>query len=130
MNTKRNPMQTAAAAALLGAALLVAPGQARDADAALVGGPVYDHREIVEAYSTDVYWLEFYGGELASIAVYGDGDTDLDLYVYDQWGNLICTDADYTDVMFCNFVPYRTGEYRVEIQNLGRIWNEYLMDVE
>jgi len=40
--------------------------------------------EAVQAYNTDVYNVWFTGGELASVLVWGDHDTDLDLYVYDH----------------------------------------------
>ena len=36
----------------------------------------------------DLYKIAFRGGEVARAAVSGDGDTRLDLYVYDENGNL------------------------------------------
>jgi hypothetical protein len=39
----------------------------------------------VEAFSTDRFQpILFRGGELAMITVIGDGDTDLDIFVYDE----------------------------------------------
>jgi hypothetical protein len=67
------------------------------------------------------------GGELARIAVLGDGDTDLDLEVFDENGNLIARDIDLTDQCVVSWTPRWTGAYRVRITNLGYIYNNYLM---
>jgi hypothetical protein len=88
------------------------------------GGPKYDvHR--VEAESTDVFYLTFSGGEDAMVAIDGDGDTDLDLYVYDEHGFLIGYDNDGTDVCVVRFLPRWTGVFRIEVRNLGRVYNDY-----
>ena len=81
----------------------------------------------VEAGSTDVYDLAFAGGSEASVYVEGDGDTDLDLYVLDELGNQVCAHADNSDVMSCSWTPASTGEFRVEIENLGGVYNEYFL---
>ena len=83
---------------------------------------VYD---IVRARDIDVWRLVFRGGEYAELCVVGDGDTDLDLYVYDENGNLICSDTDYTDRNYCSWTPRWTGPFRVVIENLGTVYNEY-----
>lgn len=91
-----------------------------------VEGPAY-HQDSVSARTNDWYTLNFRGGEPARIAVIGDGDTDLDLYVYDQNGNLICSDTDYTDRLICAWNPAWTGQFRVKISNLGRVYNRYTL---
>ena len=52
-----------------------------------VGGTKYGH-DAVEAYSTGVYTVRCYGDELTRVVVDGDGDGDtgLDVYVYDENG--------------------------------------------
>ena len=50
----------------------------------------------VKAKGTDVYHISFRAGQTAVVTVIGDGDTDLDLYVYDENGNLIDKDVDYS----------------------------------
>src|SRR5689334_19047666 len=79
----------------------------------------------VSARSTDVYAIPFAGGEPALVTVRGDGDTDLDLYVYDENGNLICSDTDYTDQLICSWSPRWTGMFRIEVRNLGNVYNRY-----
>lgn len=88
------------------------------------GGPGMT-TERVNAGATDTYGITYRGGELAEILVVGDGDTDLDLYVYDENGNSVCTDNDYTDTMYCSWVPKWTGEFTVRIKNLGDVYNVY-----
>jgi hypothetical protein len=89
-----------------------------------VGGMKYDvHR--VDAFSTDVFHVVFYGGEDAVVVVDGDGDTDLDLYVYDENGHLIGSDTDATDYCVVRFHPRWTGPFRIEVRNLGSVYNVY-----
>ena len=90
-------------------------------------GAVSGHRDRVLARSTDTYRLNFNGGERAEILITGDHDTDLDLYVYDENGNDICKDVDSTDTMYCKWNPRWTGEFRIEIKNLGSISNIYTL---
>ena len=89
-----------------------------------VNGPCYDvHR--VEARSTDTFYVTFRGGEDAMVVIQGDHDTDLDLYVYDENGNLIGSDTDNTDQCVVGFHPNWTGTFRIEVRNLGYIYNQY-----
>lgn len=90
-----------------------------------VEGPARS-RSVVNTRASDTYRVNFRGGERAVVLVSGDGDSDLDLFVYDQNGNLICKDDDETDDMVCSWTPRWTGQFRVEIKNLG-IANEYVI---
>lgn len=91
-----------------------------------VNGPS-ETDECVLANSTDTYRIKFRGGETAEVLVMGDGDTDLDLYVYDENGNLIDKDIDSTDTMLCMWTPKWTGEFIIKIKNLGSVRNYYTM---
>ena len=81
----------------------------------------------VNAHGTDVYRVNFRAGETGIVTVVGDGDTDLDLYVYDQNGNLIDKDVDYTDNCVCTFVPRWTGLFVIKIVNRGSVYNRYVL---
>ena len=83
------------------------------------------HFDGVLARNIDNYTINFYGGELAEIAVAGDGDTDLDLYVYDEYGNQICSDTNWSDRTYCRWMPSWTGSFRIAIENLGAVRNRY-----
>jgi len=51
---------------------------------------------VVRPGTTDVIKATIYAGHPAEVAVIGDGDTDLDLYVYDPAGRLVAYDDDDT----------------------------------
>ncbi len=68
----------------------------------------------------------FVGGEAAEVRVRGDGDTDLDCYVYDQNGNLVDSDTDTTDYCILRWAPQWTGPFALRIRNLGSVWNAYV----
>ncbi len=91
-----------------------------------VNGPSRTY-ETVRAGDTDTYRVSFVADYLAEILVSGDGDTDLDLYVYDSNGNLIASDTDYTDDCYVRWVPLWTGNFIVKIVNRGRVYNRYVM---
>jgi hypothetical protein len=81
----------------------------------------------VDARSMVSYRIAFRGGEVAEVIVNGDGDTDLDLYIYDQFGNLVALDDDRTDYCVARWLPRRSQVYRVVIENLGSVYNEYTL---
>lgn len=83
--------------------------------------------ERVNANSTDVYQISFVANRRAEIVVVGDGDTDLDLYVYDSNGNLIESDTDYTDNCYVSWTPLWTGRFTVKVKNRGNVYNNYVI---
>ena len=95
--------------------------------AGAVNGP-RSGRFSVAAGATDSFTVRFYGGEMASIFVSGDGDTDLDIYVYDAVGNLITKDDDYLDTCFVQWRPMWTGTFTIKVVNRGRIYNNYSIE--
>ena len=87
-------------------------------------GVKYDvHR--VEGYSTDTFYVSFWGGEEGAILISGDGDTDLDLLVFDEYGNLVGSDTDRSDDCVVRLLPRWTGTFRIEVRNLGHVYNQY-----
>jgi len=83
-------------------------------------------RTVVTRGAVDNFRVTFRGGEPARVLVSGDGDSDLDLYVYDENGNLICRDIDRTDDMICGWTPRYTGPFTIRVKNLGMA-NEYVI---
>lgn len=72
---------------------------------------------VVRPGTTDVIKATIYVGHLAEMAVIGDGDTDLDLYVYDPAGRLVGSDEDETDRCYVRFFPRTTGTYTIKVVN-------------
>lgn len=93
-----------------------------------VNGPATDV-STVAANSYVYYTVNFRAGELAECAVIGDGDTDLDVYVYDQNNNLITKDIDYTDNCYVSWTPRWTGAFKIKIVNRGNVYNRYIIAV-
>lgn len=81
----------------------------------------------VNALATDVYTISFRAGEAAVIVISGDGDTDLDLYVYDELSNLIAADDDGSDDCIVRFTPKWTGPFTVRVKNRGIVYNRYVI---
>jgi hypothetical protein len=81
----------------------------------------------VNAGSTDQFSLNFTAGRLVEILISGDGDTDLDLYVYDSNNNLIASSEDYSDDCYVSWVPRWTGNFTIKVVNRGGVYNRYVI---
>jgi hypothetical protein len=99
-------------------------------EAGAILGPV-DLRTRVDAYDTDRFRpISFAGGQWARVVVEGDGDTDLDLYVYDERGNLVASDDDSTDYCIARWFVRADGRYTIVVRNLGGVYNEYTLTID
>jgi hypothetical protein len=85
------------------------------------------HRDRVDPYATDVYSVRYRGGETARATAAADGRYDIDLYVYDDSGNLITYDNDLTSIGICTWRPARTGDYYLGVKNATEDWVTYLL---
>ncbi len=106
--------------------LVVLGTLAPQADAGATHGPGFDAGR-VPRFSTMTYTVCFDGGELAMIQVSGDGDTDLDLRVFDSNGRLVASDNDWTDQCIVAFVPTRTQYFTIQIVNHGPVFNNFTL---
>lgn len=79
----------------------------------------------VEARKSDFYSVTLKGGDQASILVTGDGDTDLDCYLMDENDHVVARDVDKGDTCLLSMTPAWTGQFRVEVRNLGTVYNRY-----
>jgi len=73
----------------------------------------------------DKYEIGFTAGEVAEVSVIGDGDSDLDLYIYDSDGGLVAKCVDGSDRCYLTWRPTRSMVYRIEVHNLGKVFNKY-----
>lgn len=81
----------------------------------------------IDANSTRTLYGTFNGGSRARLIVSGDGDTDLDLYVYDEYGNLADSDIDNTDYCVTEWTPRRNGQFKIVIKNRGSVYNNCVL---
>lgn len=79
------------------------------------------------AGQTDVWEVPFYGNSYAEIAVVGDGDTNLDVAITDENGNVFCYDVSWSDSLYCDFTPAWDGYFYVTVQNMGGVRNSYYL---
>jgi hypothetical protein len=80
--------------------------------------------ELVRSNATDVYRVEFTGREVGEVLISGDGDSDLDLYIHDDAGNLVTKGDGLTDDEFVRWMPLRTGQFAIRVKNRG-VANRY-----
>ena len=64
------------------------------------------------------------------VALKGDGDTDLDVYVYNSQGALVAYDSDFSDLCAVRFWALRGGTYRIVVVNRGNVYNRYVMRID
>jgi hypothetical protein len=68
----------------------------------------------------------FEGQKPAQILVIGDGDGDLDLWVYDgNTGNEIASDTDLTSVCIADWTTRYEGPFTVKVKNVGTVWERF-----
>ncbi len=60
-----------------------------------------------------------------TVVVRGDGDTDLDLFIFDGVGRTVVSDTRLGDYCFVTFRVTRGGTFPVQVRNHGGVWNEY-----
>jgi hypothetical protein len=110
----------------LGLVVVAAVGSASNASP--VDGRKFDI-EVVNAYSSVTYTEYFSAGELTTVYVSGDGDTDLDLFIYDENGVLVDSDTAFGDECVATVVPNWTGRFTIEVRNLGSVYNQYTLNI-
>lgn len=84
----------------------------------------------IYAYETKTYTMTFYRGNRAEVWVSGDGDTDLDLYVYDPYGNRVAYDDDATDECYASWNVRYTGRYTIKVVNRGSVYNDFSIEAD
>lgn len=97
---------------------------AADRPRGLVDGPRL-HSAVAPPLATHTYREAFRSDEAATVLIAGDGDSNLDLYVFDEGGRRICSSEQLDDVEVCRWRPPAPGRYTIHIVNRGRADNRY-----
>ncbi|HVS39013.1 MAG TPA: hypothetical protein VMS17_25870 [Gemmataceae bacterium] len=81
--------------------------------------------DVVEAFHVDTYTVRFEAGEPALVVLKGDGDTNLELEVYDENGHLIAANLDDGAGALVTWTPKWTGKFTIKVVNRGAVFNHY-----
>ena len=65
--------------------------------------------------------------EVARVALSGDGDTRLDLYIYDENGNPVESQVGPGDDALASWVPLWSGKFTIKVVNRGLLANRYVL---
>lgn len=95
------------------------------AQADRVGGRVTD-RATVQAYQSLFFEVEFLDNHLAAIAIAGNGQTNLALFLFDADGH-VAVGVGRGDRKMASMNVSRTGTFRVEVRNLGSRPNTFVI---
>ena len=89
------------------------------------GGPGCD-KGTVMAGDAVRYRIDFKPREMAAVGVLGDGDTDLDCYVFDQAENLLRADESTSPHCYLQWYTQNGGVFTIVVSNLrGSVYNNY-----
>lgn len=79
----------------------------------------------IDGYQNVYYDESFFGGEQAVVTLQGHNPSDIDLWVYDEYGNLICSSTGYSSYESCTWTPAWTGNFTVRVENEGHARGTY-----
>jgi hypothetical protein len=87
--------------------------------------------DVAPAHGTVAWNMTFRGNETTRIRISGDGDTCLELRVYNQFGKLVISDTvGFGDDRGVLVFPFKTAEYKIEVRNIGRVPNRFAIVVD
>ena len=93
----------------------------------IVSGPVYSIAVLEAGLSARYGPYPFAAGRYAEVYVEGDGRSDLDLYVHDAAGRLVCADTDISDIAHCGWRPAEAGDFLLTVTNAGGHENRFAL---
>jgi len=90
------------------------------------GGPK-EGRDIAYGQGTVTYRVAFRANEWAEIYVSGNGASILDIFVYDENGNLVENSDVNTYDAYVSWIPKWTGSYSIVVKNWGNAANRFVL---
>jgi hypothetical protein len=84
----------------------------------------------VDAFDENSHSIYIKAGELVYIKATGNGNSDLDMYVYDSNEKLVVQDVRNTTDGYVTFTAGRSGDYYIDITNDGDLDNVYKLVVD
>lgn len=93
----------------------------------VTSGPVYNIGKIGPKKNDLYKRVPFDGRAYAEVYVEGKGPENLDLYVRDAKGRLVCTDTDASAIAYCGWTPRATGEFSIDVVNTSGTTSSYTL---
>ena len=82
-------------------------------------GQIYSVSDIDDGGENVYDALPFDAGRYAEVYVESNDGSDLNLYVYDAAGRLVCSDTDVSSISYCGWRPAQPGEFTIKVENKG-----------
>ncbi len=93
----------------------------------LKGQAVYTEGRLAAHDSHRYSNLNFVGGEFAEVYSEGLGKADIDLFVRDSRGALVCSQTDSSNINQCGWTPGATGPFEVTLENKSDFADTYAL---
>lgn len=83
----------------------------------VVNGPVYNIGKL-DGKSSDTYAnLQLEAGTYAEVYIEARDDSDMNLFIFDAQGRLVCSDTDSSAIAYCGFRPKISASFSVKVTN-------------
>ncbi|MBR9762695.1 MAG: hypothetical protein GYB53_03980 [Rhodobacteraceae bacterium] len=94
----------------------------------VASGQVYSISTIAGSGRDTYPPLEYIGGDYAEVYVEAqDPGADLNLFVRDAQGRVVCSDTDISAIAYCGWRPARSEFFTVEVHNRGPAGSSYAL---
>lgn len=93
----------------------------------VVNGAIYSKARVKPRGKRRYRNLAFEGGRFAEVYSEGRGDANLDMFIYDQSGHLVCSQTDPSNISQCGWTPSFTGPFTVVIENKSDVTASYAL---
>lgn len=93
---------------------------AAEAGKGVTTGQIYSVAEIADGGENVYDALPFDAGQYAEVYVESNDGSDLNLYVYDDAGRLVCSDTDVSSISYCGWRPSEGGGFTIKVENKGQ----------
>lgn len=83
----------------------------------LLTGAVISKGEIAPFGRQEFFNMLFEGGAFAEVYSEGRSSANIDMFVYDQSGTLVCAQTDPSPISLCGWTPSATSNHKVVLEN-------------